>query len=81
MLDRSIMDKSAMSNITFDVSTLVRANAIDIHAPVMPPEPVRTQTAVAFSGEVFPYALIIIACVILILGIAGIIYICVSWSK
>ncbi|KAL6434099.1 hypothetical protein ACFW04_005920 [Cataglyphis niger] len=78
---RSIMDKSAMSNITFDVSTLVRANAIDIHAPVMPPEPVRTQTAIAFSGEVFPYALIIIACVILILGIAGIIYICVSWSK
>lgn len=71
-----------MSNITFDVSTLVRANAIDIHAPVMPPEPpVRTHTAVAFSGEVFPYALIIIACVILILGIAGIIYICVSWSK
>ncbi|XP_067205247.1 cadherin-99C isoform X4 [Linepithema humile] len=81
-IQRSIMDKSAMSNITFDVSTLVRANAIDIHAPVMPPDaPVRTQTAVAFSGEVFPYALIIIACVILILGIAGIIYICVSWSK
>lgn len=81
MLDRSIMDKSAMSNITFDVSTAVRANAIDIHAPVMTPEPVRTQTAIAFSGEVFPYALIIIACVILILGIAGIIYICISWSK
>ncbi|KAL0104591.1 hypothetical protein PUN28_017380 [Cardiocondyla obscurior] len=80
-VQRSIMDKSAMSNITFDVSTLVRANAIDIHAPVMPPEPVRTQTAIAFSGEVFPYALIIIACVILILGIAGIIYICISWSK
>ncbi|XP_011338456.1 cadherin-99C isoform X1 [Ooceraea biroi] len=80
-VQRSIMDKSAMSNITFDVSTLIRANAIDIHAPMMPPEPVRTQTAVAFSGEVFPYALIVIACVILILGIAGIIYICISWSK
>lgn len=78
---RSIFDKTAMSNITFDVSTLVRANAIDIHAPVMPPEPIRTQTAIAFSGEVFPYALIIIACVILILGVAGIIYICVSWSR
>lgn len=75
------MDKPAMSNITFDVSTLVRANAIDIHAPVMPPEPVRTQTAIAFNAEVFPYALIVIACVILILGVAGIIYICVSWSK
>ena len=80
-VQRSIMEKPAMSNITFDVTTLVRANAIDIHAPVMPPEPVRTQTAIAFSGEVFPYALIIIACVILILGIAGIIYICVSWSR
>ncbi|XP_076165226.1 cadherin 99C [Ptiloglossa arizonensis] len=80
-IQRSIIEKPAMTNITFDVSTLVRANAIDIHAPVMPPEPVRTQTAIAFSGEVFPYALIIIACVILILGIAGIIYICVSWSR
>ncbi|XP_076651067.1 cadherin 99C isoform X1 [Halictus rubicundus] len=81
-IQRSIIEKPAMSNITFDVSTLVRANAIDIHAPVMPAEPVRTQkTAIAFSGEVFPYALIIIACVILILGIAGIIYICVSWTR
>ncbi|KAK2588635.1 hypothetical protein KPH14_006402 [Odynerus spinipes] len=80
-IQRSIVERAAMSNITFDVSTLVRANAIDIHAPVMSAESVRTQTAVAFSGEVFPYALIIIACVILILGIAGIIYICVSWSR
>ena len=70
-----------MSNITYDVSSLIRATAIEIHAPVMPSKPVRTQTAVAFSGEVFPYALIIIACVILVLGIAGIIYICVSWSR
>nr|XP_031829505.1 cadherin-99C isoform X4 [Nomia melanderi]XP_031829506.1 cadherin-99C isoform X4 [Nomia melanderi]XP_031829507.1 cadherin-99C isoform X4 [Nomia melanderi]XP_031829508.1 cadherin-99C isoform X4 [Nomia melanderi]XP_031829509.1 cadherin-99C isoform X4 [Nomia melanderi]XP_031829510.1 cadherin-99C isoform X4 [Nomia melanderi] len=81
-IQRSITEKPAMSNITYDVSTRVRVNAIDIHAPVMPPELVRTQkTAIAFSGEVFPYALIIIACVILILGIAGIIYICISWSR
>ncbi|XP_015434826.1 PREDICTED: LOW QUALITY PROTEIN: protocadherin-15-like, partial [Dufourea novaeangliae] len=80
-IQRSIIEKAVMSNITYDVSVVVRANAIGIHAPVMPPEPVRTQTAIAFSGEVFPYALIIIACVILILGIAGIIYICVSWSR
>lgn len=70
-----------MSNITYDLSPLVRATAIDIHEPVMEPEPVRTHTAVAFSGEVFPYALIVIAFVILVLGIAGIIYICVSWSR
>lgn len=80
-LQRSVLEKHAMSNITYDVSPLIRATAIEIHAPVMPSEPVRTQTAVAFSGEVFPYALIIIACIILVLGIAGIIYICVSWSR
>ncbi|KAF7995558.1 hypothetical protein HCN44_006665 [Aphidius gifuensis] len=81
-LQRVISDKTTMSSIIFDVSTVVRANAIDIHAPVTAPEPIRTQTAVAaFSGEVFPYALIIIACIIFVLGIAGIIYICISWSR
>ncbi|XP_043289461.1 cadherin-99C isoform X2 [Venturia canescens] len=81
-LHKAIRDKSAMSAITFDVSTQIRANAIDVHEPVVLTEqPVRTQTAIAFSGEVFPYALIIIACLILFLGIAGIIYICVSWSR
>lgn len=84
-LQRSVLEKPAMSNITFDVSTLVRANVVAIRAPVTPTEPVRTttttHTAVAFSGEVFPYALIVIACIILILGVAGIVYICVSWSR
>ncbi|XP_043479198.1 cadherin-99C [Leptopilina heterotoma] len=80
-LYRSVLEKHAMSNITYDVSPLIRATAIEIHAPVMPSEQVRTQTAVAFSGEVFPYALIIIACIIFVLGIAGIIYICISWSR
>ncbi|XP_015117521.1 cadherin-99C [Diachasma alloeum] len=80
-LQRMVLDKPSASSIFFDVSAALGANAIEIHAPVTAPEPVRTQTAVAFSGEVFPYALIIIACVILVLGIAGIIYICVSWSR
>ncbi|XP_053595607.1 cadherin-99C isoform X1 [Microplitis demolitor] len=82
-LIRVMLDKPAMSSLIFDVSTAVRANAIDIHAPVTTPEQptIVTPIAVAFSGEVFPYALIIIACVILVLGVAGIIYICISWSR
>ncbi|KAG8040868.1 hypothetical protein G9C98_001856 [Cotesia typhae] len=82
-LIRVMLDKPAMSALIFDVSTAVRANAIDIHAPVTAPEQptIVTPIAVAFSGEVFPYALIIIACVILVLGVAGIIYICISWSR
>lgn len=71
-----------MSNITEGLAGIVQtATATDVHAPVTDPEPMRAHTAVTFSGEVFPYALILIACVILVLGIAGIIYICVSWSR
>lgn len=76
-----LLNKAAISNITFDVSTLIHATATDIHIPLSMPEPVVKQTTIAFSGEVFPYALIVIACIILVLGIAGIIYICVSWSR
>ncbi|XP_058794818.1 cadherin-99C isoform X2 [Phymastichus coffea] len=81
LLNKLILDKHSMSNITYDLSPLVRATVVDVHAPIMEPEPARTHTAIAFSGEVFPYALIVIAFVILVLGIAGIIYICVSWSR
>ncbi|XP_046585956.1 cadherin-99C isoform X1 [Neodiprion lecontei] len=80
-MQRVLLNKPAISSITFDVSTLIHATATNIHVPVSLPEPVVKQTTIAFSGEVFPYALIVIACVILVLGIAGIIYICVSWSR
>ena len=79
-----VLDRQVVSQITYTLSPLVRATAVDVHAPVMEPEQQRTHhthTAIAFSGEVFPYALIIIALVILVLGIAGIIYIWVSWSR
>ncbi|XP_048513669.1 cadherin-99C isoform X2 [Athalia rosae] len=81
LIKRVLLDRSAVSNITFDVSTLIHATATDIHVPVSVPEPIVKQTTIAFSGEVFPYALIVIACIILVLGIAGIIYICISWSR
>lgn len=77
-VQRSILDKSAVSNITLDVSGNLQATATGIHEPYVV---VRPKTAVAVSWEVFPYALIIIACVILVLGTVGIIYICVSWSR
>ena len=72
-----MLEESAKSSIVYDLSNV--AKTIDIHAPIMEPEPIRTHTAQAF--EIFPYALIVIAFVILILGVAGIIYICVSWSR
>ena len=70
-----------MANITYELSPLLRATAVDIHAPVVEPESQRSHAAIAFSGELFPYALIIVASGILVLGLAGIVYICVSWSR
>ncbi|XP_014216092.1 cadherin-99C [Copidosoma floridanum] len=82
VVQRLLFDSEAMTNVTEGLAGLVRAaTALEVHAPVVEPELVRSHTAVAFSVEVFPYALILIACVILVLGIAGIIYICVSWSR
>ncbi|PSN56931.1 Cadherin-99C [Blattella germanica] len=54
----------------------------DVWFYAVDPETVpKTVQAVAVSWEVFPYALIVIACIILVLGIVGIIYICISWSR
>lgn len=77
-VQRSIFDKAAMNNITFDISGLVKHTAFNIHEPLVVH---KTRTAVTLNAEVFPYALIIIACLIFVLGFAGIIYICISWSR
>ncbi|XP_026273024.1 cadherin-99C [Frankliniella occidentalis] len=77
-VQRSVLDKQVVSNITLDVSANLQATATAIHEPYVV---ARHKTAVAVSWEVFPYALIVIACVILVLGVVGIIYICVSWSR
>lgn len=77
-VQRSIFDKAAMNNITFDISGLVKHTAFNIHEPLVIQ---KTRTAVTLNAEVFPYALIIIACLIFVLGFAGIVYICISWSR
>lgn len=77
---RTIFDKPAMDNITFDITGQIKHTAFNIHEPIAP-QTVKSATIASLNGEVFPYALIIIACIIFVLGIVGIIYICVSWSR
>ncbi|PNF18966.1 hypothetical protein B7P43_G12884 [Cryptotermes secundus] len=77
-IQRSILSKEAVSRITVDVTGNLHATASSIHPPLTVPKII---TAIAVSWEVFPYALIVIACIILVLGIVGIIYICISWSR
>ncbi|XP_044262144.1 cadherin-99C [Tribolium madens] len=80
LVKRSIFDKAAMDNITFDITGQIQNTAFNIHEPLVLHK-VKTASIASFNGEVFPYALIIIACIIFVLGIVGIIYICVSWSR
>ncbi|XP_071438739.1 cadherin-99C isoform X2 [Hetaerina americana] len=77
-VQRSILDKESISNITFELSGNLKATASGIHGPLMVQ---RTKAAILVSWDVFPYALIVIACIILVLGIVGIMYICVSWTR
>lgn len=79
-IKRSILNPEAQANITFDASTILQAPVPTIHGPLTTGTPVRT-AFVAVQLEIFPYALIVIAALILVLGTAGIIYICVSWSR
>uniref|UniRef100_A0A336LX47 CSON004492 protein n=1 Tax=Culicoides sonorensis TaxID=179676 RepID=A0A336LX47_CULSO len=70
------------SQINFAASGIARATAQGIYAPIEAKQHTQhIKTAVVIDNEVFPYTLIAIAVIILILGTVGIIYICVSWSK
>lgn len=69
-----------MDNITFDITGQIKSTATEIHEPIVVPK-VKTAAIASFNGEVFPYALIVIACIIFVFGVVGIIYICISWSR
>lgn len=76
------LDSAAQSEINLAASGIARATAQGIFAPIVAKEPIqKVRTAVAINEEVFPYTLIAVAIIILILGTIGIIYICISWSK
>uniref|UniRef100_A0A8D8MA25 Protocadherin-15 n=2 Tax=Cacopsylla melanoneura TaxID=428564 RepID=A0A8D8MA25_9HEMI len=79
---RSFLEPVIISNITHDISASLHATVTDIHPPPLLIQPVVTKKAiVAVKWEVFPYAMIAIAALVLVLGIAGVVYICISWSR
>uniref|UniRef100_A0A2S2QWG8 Protocadherin-15 n=1 Tax=Sipha flava TaxID=143950 RepID=A0A2S2QWG8_9HEMI len=80
---RSILNKDSVTNITMAIVDKLSITASDIHSPLQQLNFVtRTQAAsVNVQWTVFPYTLILMAALILVLGIAGIIYISVSWSR
>uniref|UniRef100_W4VRE0 Putative auditory receptor cell stereocilium organization n=1 Tax=Corethrella appendiculata TaxID=1370023 RepID=W4VRE0_9DIPT len=78
----NILMPNVQSQINFAASGIARATAQGIFGPIEQRHQIqKVKAAVAVNDDVFPYALIAIAIVILVLGLIGIIYICVSWSK
>lgn len=81
-LQTKLLSPEIQSEINFSASGIARATAQGIYGPIEAKlQTQQVKTAVALDNEVFPYTLISIAVIILVLGTVGIIYICVSWSK
>lgn len=81
-IQSKFMNPDAQSDINFLALGIARSTAQGIYGPIVANQQTQqVKTAVAVDNEVFPYTLISIAVIILVLGTVGIIYICVSWSK
>ncbi|XP_067617617.1 cadherin-99C [Eurosta solidaginis] len=78
----ALLEPAARAELTFAASGVAHATAEGIYAPIeMRREVQKVKAAIAINDDVFPYTLIAISIIILILGTIGIIYICISWSK
>lgn len=76
------LEQMAQSDINYEASSIARATAEGIYAPIVAVDQVhKVKQAVIIKNDVFPYTLIAVALLILIFGIIGIIYICISWSR
>lgn len=79
-ISKTVRDEDVVANITAEVTTALGGGTLlPMHQPVKV-RALRT-AVVALDWEVFPYAVILIAGLILVLGTAGIVYICISWHR
>ena len=78
----TILIPEAQTQINLEASSIAHATAQGIYAPIEATHQIsRIKTAIFLDEEIFPFVLIFISAVILILGTSGIVYICISWSR
>lgn len=78
IFSRSLTSKPALSDLSESLAATLQVAVFNIHSPL---QVMSVRTTFVAQWEVFPFALVAIAALIMVLGIAGIIYICVSWSR
>ncbi|XP_014256144.1 cadherin-99C isoform X2 [Cimex lectularius] len=79
LVEKTVFSEDVIANVTAELSTDIGGQVVSLHGPLKV-RVVRT-AVVAVQWDVFPYAVILIAALILVLGSAGIVYICISWSR
>ncbi|XP_030369787.1 cadherin-99C [Scaptodrosophila lebanonensis] len=71
-----------LPDLTYAASGVAHATAEGIYGPINIKHQIhRVKATMAIDNEIFPYTLIAISIIILVLGTIGIVYICSSWSK
>lgn len=86
MIQMRFFEKSAQTDINYEASNIARATAQGIFSPIGIGDAAddqihKTKTPIIVKSDFFPLTLIAIALIILIVGIFGIVYICISWSN
>lgn len=83
VIQSQFFEKAAQTDINYEASNIARATSQGIFSPVavVDDQIKKTKTAVIVKSDVFPYTLIAVALLILIFGLFGIVYICISWAN
>lgn len=77
-----LLEPNVQSQINFAASRLIRATADGIFGPVEAENEIRKlEVSNSESNKTFHYSVISIVIVIFLLGIVGVIYVCVWWNK
>lgn len=84
IIQTQFFEKSAQTDINYEASNIARATAQGIFSPIAiggNDQIGKSKAPIILKSDVFPFTLIAIALIILIVGIFGIVYICISWSN
>lgn len=77
-----LLEPNVQSQINFAASRLIRATADGIFGPVEAENEIRKlEVSNSESNKTFHYSIISIVIVIFLLGVVGVIYVCVWWNK
>ncbi|XP_065342021.1 cadherin-99C isoform X1 [Cloeon dipterum] len=80
-VQRHVLGRNATASLKLAVSSALQATASEVREPLEQPRPKVVAAVAPASWDIFPYAMVAIACIVLVLSVVGIAYLCVSWHR